>query len=123
MDSVIFKKMEYLPKSVDGTDHEALPLFGFAVDEYLAKYDIDPDYAIEHLYIFGAVLEHKDINDDFFELMLNNIMQGGNGVCMLVFDVNNLNDEEIRRLRGLEGPRGFEELNNCYEDRIVFARI
>lgn len=116
MDSVIFKKME-----MTSSDNGIAPLFGFAVDEYIVKYGVSPD-DIKDFYIFGAVLNSGDVNDDFFELMLNNIMQGGNGVCMLVFDINNLNDEEIRRLRGLEGPRGFEEIDDCYEDRIVFAR-
>ena len=121
MDSVIFKKMECLPKPINGGNYESLPIFGFAVDEYIVKYGVSLD-DIKDFYIFGAVLNSGDINDDFFELMSNIIMQGGNNVCMLVFDTNNLTVTEEASLKRLEGHHGFEEIEDCYEDRIVFAR-
>ena len=111
MKDVVFRRM-YDVKPDD--------LFSFAVGDYLYKYNYDIEEVKNH-YIYGAILESGDINDEFFKLM-DIIMSGGNGVAMVIFDINKISAADINQLLKLDNTHGFEEMRDCYEDRVVFAR-
>lgn len=122
MDSIVFKKFGDTKAIGEGR----FPIFGFAVADYLAEQNLTHD-DLEDMasdYIFGAVLEHGDINEGFYALM-NKLLDDGAGalVSMFVFDYGNTTTKDIEALTNFfENTAGMRELKDVYEDRIVFVR-
>ena len=120
-DTIVMKMETCLGYNEDGFS----PMFGFAAGEYLTKYDIEPGVVAgdNPFYVFGAILEPADNNDTTIEFIKNVIMAAGNNVAMVVFDIDNIELAAILKWQeALEGVNGFEEIHDCYEYRIVFAR-
>lgn len=97
------------------------PLFGFAVADYIADYGVTYEEA-ENCVVFGAVLAGQFTASDqlLLELITNN-----EEVKLLVFDFSDpaLGQTEIQDIvRSCNSLNGFTELENVYENRIVFAR-
>ena len=108
-----------------GKSHEladgVFPLFGFAVSDYIATYGTTCEDA-ENCAIFGAVLTGRFTDNE--QLLLEFITNPTNEeLKLLVFEVSDLTKEEIEDVvRNVNGLNGFTELENVYENRIVFAR-
>lgn len=103
------------------------PLFGFAVEDYIATYGITYEEAEDYA-VFGAVLD-KCFHDDWqLILLLEFVTNPANEkLKLLVFDVYNdiynLTKDEIDDvIKNVNGLNGFTLLENVYENRIVFAR-
>lgn len=122
MDSIIFKKFGTCKELSEG----CFPLFGFAVADYLAEQNLTTE-DLEDLasdYIFGAVMEHGDLNEDFHAFM-EKLLSDEDGVLvsMCVFDFGTFTDQDIEDLKfWFENAAGWRELKDVYEDRIVFVR-
>lgn len=97
------------------------PLFGFAVADYIAMYGTTYEDS-ENCVVFGAVLTGRFSDNE--QLLLEFVTNPANEeLKLLVFDVNELTDEELEDVvRNVDGLNGFTELKNVYDDRIVFAR-
>ena len=97
------------------------PLFGFAVQDYMAKYNLKPE-DVEKMYIWGAILEEEDECDEMLGTL--DVLTISDNLVLFIFDINSISNEFVGRLRDLfEQYEQFEELKDCYEDRIVFGRI
>lgn len=97
------------------------PLFGFAVADYIATYGTTYEDA-ENCVVFGAVLTGRLA--DYELLLLEFVTNPANEeLKLLVFEISDLTKEEIEdAFRNINGLNGFTELENVYENRIVFAR-
>jgi hypothetical protein len=97
------------------------PLFGFAVADYIATYGTTYEDA-ENCVVFGAVLTGRFARND--QLLLEFVTNPVNEeLKLLVFEVSDLTAEEIKDwVRNINGLNGFTELEDVYENRIVFAR-
>lgn len=118
MNSIVFDKIgkRYDAKSQGGIR----PLFGFAVDDYIEHYEIKDPSIIEDDYILGAVLDKGDITDKFLDLIAAFIAYEEN-LSMIIFDINNITDDDIVKIKDYLEPLYFTELKDVYEDRIVFV--
>jgi len=97
------------------------PLFGFAVHDYIAKYNLKPE-DVEKMYIWGAILEEEDERDEMLGML--DVLTISDNLALFIFDINSISDEFVGRLRELfEQYEQFEELKDCYEGRIVFGRL
>lgn len=115
IDSVVMKKMAKTAPYSEGS----YPLFGFAVEDYKAECGLT-DEDIKDKYVFGAVLCTGHVDEELFAFC--RMLMGEPEVLLLVFDYNDTTKEEIELLKEhIEGINGFKELENVYEDRIVFA--
>ena len=97
------------------------PLFGFAVADYIATYGTTYEDA-ENCVVFGAVLTGRLA--DYELLLLEFVTNPTNEeLKLLVFEISDLTKEEIEDVvRNVNGLNGFTELENVYENHIVFAR-
>lgn len=115
MNSVIVKTFKNCCEVADGCYN----LFGFAVEDYLSKYEkTREEVADEH--IFGAVL---DSCDDLHNILNVAKLLERAGVKMLIFDTTALDEEFIETLcEWIGGETEFEEMPDVYGDRVVFVR-
>lgn len=101
-------------------------LFGFAVADYCAEYSVDPKNVPANEYIVGAILEPDDFKGFKLAALIDElycVVDEGEWVRMFVFDINNLSDRNVVELiNHIENALGFKELENVYEDRIVFVK-
>lgn len=115
MMDLVFKKLELTAESKDGM----YPIFTFAIDDYKAKYGISSE-ALKDFWIFGAILDKSDDSYDFFAFM-DSLRKAGN-IRLFVFDINYISGVFVNKLkRQFESDGQYEELVECYEDRIVFG--
>lgn len=115
IDSVVMKKMVETKEISEG----CYPLFGFAVADYLAESGLKNEDVADK-YIFGAILCTGHVDEELFEFC--RMLIGEPDILLMVFDYNDATNEEIELLKkNIEGLTGFKELENVYEDRIVFA--
>jgi hypothetical protein len=118
MNSIMFEK---IGKRGDVKSQGGIrPLFGFAVSDYIEHYDIKDSSIIEGDYIFGAVLDKDDITDKLLDLIAAFIAYEEN-LSMIIFDINNITDDDIVKLKDYLESLYFTELKDVYEDRIVFV--
>lgn len=120
MDGVIYKKF------VTSEDDALYPLFGFAcVDYNEKKHNVDPTQ-MRNYYIFGAVIQEEDMDEELCPHMfrlIKKLMKKDTELAMVVLGVKDVPDEFREKImEELDGAFGFEELKDVYEDRIVFAR-
>lgn len=123
INDVVMKKIGGSSKEVSDTEGRTIfgcyPLFGFAVMDYMDECCV-PEEDIKDKYVFGAVLRTGRIDDEFFAFC--RMLMGEPDILLMVFDYNDVTKEEIELLKkNLNGLNGFKELENVYEDRIVFA--
>ena len=118
MNSIVFDK---IGKRYDDNTEDTYPLFGiFAVSNYIEHYKITDPSIIEDDYIFGAVLDKGDVTDSFLDLITAFINYEEN-LSMIIFDVNDIADEDLSKLKEHLEHLYFTELEDVYEDRIVFV--
>ena len=111
-----------MPNENDGT----YGLFGFAVADYCAEYSVDPKDVPANEHIVGAILEPDDFEGFKLAALIDElycVVDEGEWVRMFIFDINNLSNRNIVELKNyIENALGFKELENVYEDRIVFVK-
>lgn len=115
MDSVVVKAFKDCHETAEGCYN----LFGFAVEDYLYRYEKTPEEVADEC-VFGAVLNHGDD----MENVLNTVkLIERSGARMLVFDISTLEEEDLKTLRQrIDAETLFEEIPDVYGDRVVFAR-
>ena len=120
MNSIMLEK---IGKSYDVNSAETgiYPLFGFAVSDYMGYYKITDPSIIEDDYILGAVLNKGDTTDSFFDLIEAFINYKEN-LSMIIFDITNITNEDLAKIKEHLESLYFKELEGVYEDRIVFVR-
>lgn len=96
------------------------PMFGFAIEDYIEKYDIHEDTLTGHK-VFGAVIDNDDSENDIKTIA--HMACDLTDTIIHVYDINNASDDHIRFLNEAyqDINVGFSELPDVYEDRIVFA--
>ena len=146
MEGIVITKMEKPMSTVDNGDgtttYGFVPLFGFAVQDYQYKYDLEDDQ-LENLGIFGAILQHDDSLDDIINI--TKAISSNSNIHMIIYDIRNIGFEKFKRLTeklrylfsnsldiketdepsevGIDIPRpGYELMEDVYEFRIVYAR-
>lgn len=101
-------------------------LFGFAVADYCAEYSVDPKDVPANEYIVGAILEPDDFEGFKLAALIDElycVADEGEWVRMFVFDINAISDRNVIELKNyIENELGFKELENVYDDRIVFVK-
>ena len=115
MESVVFEK---IGNKSEGMPEGCYRLFGFAVNDYIADYGIDPK-ELEDEYLFAAVLNDYDVDDDLKRFI--EILTSAYDVSIIIFDISDLDEDAFQKLRGYGEVNGFAELKDVYEDRIVFV--
>lgn len=103
-------------------------LFGFAVADYCAEYSVDLKDIPADECIIGAILEPDDFKGS--KLCIEDLtdelccaVDERESVRMFVFDINTISNRNIVELKNyIENSLGFKELENVYEDRVVFAK-
>lgn len=106
-----------LIKFTDPEDKESgvRQMFGFAADDYEAKTGKKATTAT------GTILEADDTMekiDGFVQLCIK-----GN-YDLIIFDINNVDDDKVALIRDYfnKDEIQYDELENVYEDRIVFGK-
>ena len=107
-----------LIKFTDPEDKESgvRQMFAFAADDYEAKTGKKATTAT------GTILEADDTMekiDGFVQLCIK-----GN-YDLIIFDINNVDDDKVALIRDYfkRDEIQYEELENVYEDRLVFGKI
>lgn len=100
-------------------DRPVKPLFGFAVEDYMAKYG----YAEEQLankYGFGMILNGYDVEEGIQKKLKD--LSDDFGILMFVFGFNGIRFADFKLLEAYLNDLGYTELKDVYEDRVVFAK-
>lgn len=115
MMDLVFKKFEWTADPKDSI----YPLFGFAIEDYITKYGVSSEL-LKDFWIFGAILDKSDNTDYFFRYM--DYLRNAGNIRMFVFDINCISKDFIDKLKRqfIDGG-AYDELENCYDDRIVFV--
>lgn len=107
-----------LIKFTDPEDKESgvRQLFAFAADDYEAKTGKKATTAT------GTILEADDTMekiDGFVQLCIKGDYD------LIIFDINNVDDDKVALIRDYfkRDEIKYEELENVYEDRLVFGKI
>lgn len=107
-----------LIKFTDPEDKESSvrQMFGFAADDYEAKTGKKATTAT------GTILEADDTMekiDGFIQLCIKGDYD------LIIFDINNVDDSKVALIRDYfkRDEIKYEEVENVYEDRIVFGKI
>lgn len=94
------------------------PLFGFAVEEYMAAYgytkaQMDNEYGV------GMILNGYDVEEEIYKKVkaFDDL-----GVLMLVFGFDGVRFADFKLLEAYLNDLGYSELKDVYEDRVVFAK-
>lgn len=117
------------------SDHStgAVPMFSFAVNDYVGSYQLGEGYFDSHKKLFAAILNQGDVyyaenGTESFETLMKAVIENSS-IDMLIFDHNKLTMKECLYLQeefpdriSTEGNK-FAELEDVYEDRFVFVRI
>ena len=101
-------------------------LFGFAVADYCAEYSVDLQDIPTNECIVGTILEPDDFKGFKLDALIDELhcaVDEGELVRMFIFDINTVSNRNIVELRNyIENTLGYKELENVYEDRIVFVK-
>lgn len=103
-------------------------LFGFAVADYCAEYSLDLKDIPANERIVGAILEPDDFKGFKLAALIDelySVVDEGEWVRMFVFDIDiyPISDRNVVELKNyIENALGYKELENVYEDRIVFVK-
>lgn len=91
-------------------------MFAFAADDYRGKTGRSAKKAV------GAILEESDNEDSIISFVFEAIT---NMVDLVIFDINHVSNAKVRDVLDMFGIKelGYKELQNVYEDRIVFGRM
>lgn len=95
------------------------PLFGFAVEEYMAKYGYTEE-KLANEYGFGMVLNGYDVEEGIQKKLKD--LSDDFGVLMFVFGFNGIRFADFKLLEAYLNELGYSELKDVYEDRVVFAK-
>lgn len=115
MTDLVFKKFDW----VRGSNSGIRPLFGFAIEDYSAKYGFSPEDR-KDFWVFGTILDASDDTDYFFTFM--DFLRRVGDIRMFVFDINYISNNFVNKLKQqFEVGCKYEELEDCYKDRIVFV--
>lgn len=100
----------------DNKESGVRQMFAFAADDYEAKTGRKATTAT------GTILEADDTMekiDGFVQLCIKGDYD------LIIFDINNVDDDKIKLIRDYfkKDEINYEELENVYEDRIVFGKI
>lgn len=107
-----------LIKFTDPEDKESgvRQMFAFAADDYEEKTGVKATTAT------GTILEADDTMekiDGFIQLCIKGDYD------LIIFDINNVDDDKVALIRDYfkRDEIKYEELENVYEDRLVFGKI
>ena len=91
-------------------------MFAFAADDYRGKTGRTAKKAI------GGILEESDDAVSILEFISDAIT---NMSDLIIFDINHVSDKKVTEVMDLFriNQFGYSELENVYEDTIVFARM
>lgn len=91
-------------------------MFAFAADDYRGKTGRVAKKAI------GGILEETDDAVSILEFISDAIT---NMSDLIIFDINHVSDKKVTEVMDLFriNQFGYSELENVYEDRIVFSRM
>ena len=91
-------------------------MFAFAADDYKAKTGKTAVKAV------GGILDETDNDDIITQFVMEAIT---NCAELIVFDINHVSNEKVQMVLELFRIKelGYKELENVYEDRIVFYAI
>lgn len=103
-------------KSVNGP---VKPLFGFAVEDYMAKYSYTKEQ-MANKYGFGMVLNGYDVEEGIQKKVKD--LSDDFGVLMFVFGFAGVRFADFKLLEAYLNDLGYLELKDVYEDRVVFAK-
>lgn len=99
----------------DNKESGVRQMFAFAADDYEAKTGRKATTAT------GTILEADDTMekiDGFVQLCIKGDYD------LIIFDINNVDDDKIKLIRDYfkKDEINYEELENVYEDRLVFGK-
>ena len=99
----------------DNKESGVRQMFAFAADDYEAKTGKKATTAT------GTILEADDTMekiDGFVQLCIKGDYD------LIIFDINNVDDDKIKLIRDYfkKDEINYEELENVYEDRLVFGK-
>jgi predicted nucleotidyltransferase len=115
MDSVVAKAFKDCHETAEGCYN----LFGFAVEDYLYRYEKTREEVSDEC-VFGAILDNRDDMENILNIAK---LVERSGARMLVFDVSELEEEFTKTLcQRIDAETEFEEIPDVYGDRVVFAR-
>lgn len=118
MEYVICRKFNVHKEAT--SDPGAQPLFGFAVMDYIYKYDLKPEDTADFM-VFGSFISLHLSNDEIETIKL--ITSNPNFKVLAFCFHRTPTASEIKNFIELfNGINGFTELEDVYENRIVFAR-
>lgn len=103
-------------KSVNGP---IKPLFGFAVEEYMAAYGYTKGQMANE-YGFGVILNGYDVEEGIKKKLKD--LSDDFGVLMFVFGFAGVRFADFKLLEAYLNDLGYFELKDVYEDRVVFAK-
>lgn len=103
-------------KSVSGP---VKPLFGFAVEEYMAAYGYTKEQMANE-YGFGVILNGYDVEEGIKKKIKD--LSDDFGVLMFVFGFDGIRFADFKHLEAYLNYLGYFELKDVYEDRVVFAK-
>ena len=95
------------------------PLFGFAVEEYMAAYGCTKEQMTNE-YGFGMILNGYDVEEGIKKKLKD--LSDDFGVLMFVFGFNGVRFADFKLLEAYLNDLGYFELKDVYEDRVVFAK-
>ena len=95
------------------------PLFGFAVEDYMAKYGYTKEQ-LANEYGFGMILNGYDVEEGIQKKVKD--LSDDFGILMFVFGFNGVRYTDFKLLETYLNDLGYSELKDVYEDRVVFAK-
>lgn len=117
MVDIIIKKMTDTVENEKGC---ISPLFGFAVNDYKAEYDLSNNDLIGKK-IFGGILNKDDQNKDIMNI-LNVVIEAN--YDMIIIDHNEATDSQKKTINYFfDNNDDYVELKDTYQDRFVFVKI
>ena len=95
------------------------PLFGFAVEEYMAAYGRTEEQ-LANSYGFGMILNGYDLKEGLLKKLKD--LSDDFDILMFVFGFNGTLYADIKRMEAYLNDLGYFELKDVYDDRMVFAK-
>ena len=94
--------------------------FGFAIDDYKAKYNLT-NTDLDGKKVFGGIIYENERNKDIASILKLCVEANYD---MIIVQTNKANESQISTINNFfDELENYEELKNVYADRFVFVKI